>query len=111
MEVIEALPVFEFCNQIDVSFIAWQLVKLLLVRAVRPFHLSVQLRFAAFDIGMSDGPGVDAASLCGRTAECWFRLTNHIHAPLCPTAPSDNIVRFMIAFFMTFSVSFVISGA
>jgi hypothetical protein len=44
----------EFCHQIDVAFVAKQLVESLLIRPVRAFDLTVQLRRAALDVGVAD---------------------------------------------------------
>ena len=58
-EVIEAFPFIEFGFQIDVSFVAEQLVEFLLIGSVRAFNLAVQLRRAALDIGMADAVVLD----------------------------------------------------
>lgn len=52
-EVVEAFPFIEFCLEIDVAFVAEQLVEFLLIRSVRAFDLAVQLRRAAPDVGVS----------------------------------------------------------
>ncbi|RCW93062.1 hypothetical protein DFP92_1107 [Yoonia sediminilitoris] len=54
MEVVEALPLVQFGFQIDIAFVAKQLVELLPVIAVRSFHFAVKLWRAAFNIGMAD---------------------------------------------------------
>ena len=54
VEVIEALPLIEFGFQIGVAFIAEQLVKFLLVRAVGSLHFAIELWGAALDVSMAD---------------------------------------------------------
>ena len=53
VEVVEPLPFAQFCFEIDVSFVAEQLIKFLAVRSVRSLDFSIQLRRAAFDIGVA----------------------------------------------------------
>ena len=59
VEVVEPLPFAQFCFEIDVSFIAEQLVEFLAVRSVRSLDLAIQLRRAAFDIGVPDAEILD----------------------------------------------------
>lgn len=59
VEVVEALPFIEFSLQIDVPFVAEQLIKFLLIRAVRSFHFATQLRGTALDVGMTNTEVLD----------------------------------------------------
>lgn len=59
VEVVEVLPLAEFGFQIDVSFVAQQLIKLLAVGAVLLFHLSVELRRTTFDVSVADAEILD----------------------------------------------------
>ena len=54
VEIIKVFPFIEFCNKIDVTFVAEQLVKLLLIWSMRAFDFSIELRRAFSDISMSD---------------------------------------------------------
>jgi hypothetical protein len=49
LEVVEVLPLIEFGFEIDVAFIAQQLIKLLAAGAVWSFYFSVEFGRAAFD--------------------------------------------------------------
>lgn len=59
VEVVEAFPFARLCFEIDIAFVAEQLVELLPIRPVSPFHLTVQLRRAALDVGMADAKILD----------------------------------------------------
>ena len=54
VEVVEPLPFAQFRFEIDVSFVAERLVEFLAVRPMRSFDFAIQLRCAAFNIGMAD---------------------------------------------------------
>lgn len=54
VEVVEVFPFAELGLEIDVAFVGQELIKLLLIGAMRSFDLAVQLRGSALDIGMSD---------------------------------------------------------
>lgn len=54
VEVVEALPFVQFGFEIDIAFVAKQLIEFLPVRAVRPFYLAVELGRASFDVSMAD---------------------------------------------------------
>lgn len=68
-KVVETLPFVEFGLQIDVAFVAEELVAFLLIRSVRTFHLAVQLRRAALDVGMADALVVVLSGLVEITAD------------------------------------------
>ena len=59
LEVVEVLPLIEFGFEIDVAFLALQLIKLLAVGAVLSFHFSVEFGRAALDVCMADTDVVD----------------------------------------------------
>ena len=59
LEVVEPLPFTQFCFEIDVAFVAEKLVEFLSIGSVRSLDLSVQLRRAAFDIGVADAEVLD----------------------------------------------------
>ena len=52
VEVVEAFPFIEFSFEIDVTFVAEQLIEFLTIRAVQPLNFTIQLWCAAFDICM-----------------------------------------------------------
>ncbi len=54
MEVVKAFPFVQFRFEIDIAFVAEELVELLAVRAVRSFDLSVELGRPALDVGVAD---------------------------------------------------------
>lgn len=54
VEVVEAFPFIEFSLEIDVAFVAEQLIEFLTIRPVRPLNFTIELWSAAFDIGMSN---------------------------------------------------------
>ena len=53
-EVVKPFPFVEFGLEIDVTFVAEKLIELLLIRSVRSFDFAVELRCAAFDVGVPD---------------------------------------------------------
>ncbi len=53
-EVVEPLLFIEFGFEIDVTFVTEMLVEFLLIGPVGPLDFAVQLRCAAFDVGMPD---------------------------------------------------------
>ena len=53
-KIIELLPLIQFLVQIHVVLVTQQLIKLLLIGAMRAFKLAVELRRSRFDIRMSD---------------------------------------------------------
>jgi len=53
-EVVKLLPLIQFLVQIHVVLVTQQLIKLLLIGAMRAFKLAVELRRSRFDIRMSD---------------------------------------------------------
>ena len=59
VEVIEVLPFIEFGFQIDVALVAEQLIKFLSIGAMKSLNFPVELRSAAFDIGMADAKVFD----------------------------------------------------
>lgn len=58
-EIVEALPFIEFCFQIDVAFVAEQLIELLLISSLWAFDFSVQLVRASFDVGLTNALVLD----------------------------------------------------
>ncbi len=59
VEIVEALPFVQFGFEIDVAFVAEELIELLSIRSMRPFDFAIQLRCAAFDICMPDAKVFD----------------------------------------------------
>ena len=53
-EVVEAFPFVEFGFEINVTSVAEKLIELLLIRSVGSFDFAVELRCAAFDVGVPD---------------------------------------------------------
>jgi hypothetical protein len=53
-KIVKLLPLIQFLVQIYIVLVTQQLIKLLLVGAVRAFDLAVELRCSRFDIRMSD---------------------------------------------------------
>ena len=65
VEVVKVLPFDQLGFEIDIAFVAEQLVELLTVRSVRPFDFTVELRCAALDIGMANAQILDVpVELC-----------------------------------------------
>ena len=52
VEVVEAFPFIEFSFEIDVTFVAEQLIEFLTIRPERALNFTIQLWCAAFDICM-----------------------------------------------------------
>ena len=52
VEVVEAFPFIEFNFEIDVTFVAEQLIEFLTIRPERALNFTIQLWCAAFDICM-----------------------------------------------------------
>jgi hypothetical protein len=57
--VVERFPFLEFPVQVYIILVCQQLIKLLLVGSVRPFHLAVELRGPRFDVNMPDSSVLD----------------------------------------------------
>ena len=53
-EVVEALPFVQFRLQIDIAFIAEELIKFLLVGSVGSLNFAIELWRAPLDVGMSN---------------------------------------------------------
>ena len=53
-KVVEALPFVEFGFQIDVAFVTEELIELLLIGTVGSLDFAIELRRAAFDVGVPD---------------------------------------------------------
>jgi hypothetical protein len=54
MDVVEPLPFPQFRLEIDVTFVAEQLVEFLAIRLMRSFDFTVQLRRSALDVGVAE---------------------------------------------------------
>ena len=52
VEIVKAYPFVKFSFEINVAFVAEQRAKFLPVGLVRTLHLAIQLRRAAFDVGV-----------------------------------------------------------
>lgn len=58
-EVVEPFPFSQFILQIDIVFVGKKLVKLFLIRPVRPFDFAIELRRSGFDVNMLDAKILD----------------------------------------------------
>ena len=59
VKVVEALPIDEFCFEINIAFVAEQLIEFLSIRPMRAFHFAVQLGRTALDIGVANSKILD----------------------------------------------------
>ena len=53
-EVVELLPFGEPCSKVHIVGVCQELIELLLISAMRPLDLAVQLRRSWFDVGMAN---------------------------------------------------------
>ncbi len=59
VEVVKALPIVEFCFEINIAFVAKQLIEILSIRPMRAFHFAVQLGRIKLDVGVADAKILD----------------------------------------------------
>jgi hypothetical protein len=78
-KIAKLLPLIQFLVQVHIVFVNQQLIELLLVGAVGPLYLAVELRRSRFDIRMSD------TQVFNMTAELRLELMTTIGPDLLDT--------------------------